>query len=381
MEKISKKRLAILGSTGSVGCQTLEVLRHLAADIELIGLVAGKQTDLLAEQAREFKPQWVMSQHNPALQGKLLPGTRILNSEAELCEQLSGADIDLVLCAIVGTAGFLPVLNAIRSGKDIALASKEILVMAGELIMREAAKSGSKLLPVDSEHCAIFQCLQGQAEPGFKRLLLTASGGPFHNRPELDLNQVSVSQALRHPTWKMGRKISLDSATMMNKALEIIEAAWLFNAKAEQIEVLVHPQSIVHSMVEFKDHSILAQLGIPDMRLPIQYCLLYPQRQASLQQSMDFSQIITLEFEPPDLERFPAPELAKQALRNGGAAGAVLNAANEVAVERFCRQEISFAQISQIVAAALQEFPKCSADSLEDILLADAEARKFAAMQ
>ncbi|MDD3696143.1 MAG: 1-deoxy-D-xylulose-5-phosphate reductoisomerase [Lentisphaeria bacterium] len=379
MKRKHKKRLAILGSTGSIGRQSLEVVRHLSSEFELVGLVAGRQSALLAEQALEFQPQWVMSQQNQALQGKLPAHTRILDNEEQLCEQLAGPDIDLVLCAIVGTAGLLPVLSAIRSGKDIALASKEILVMAGELVMREAAKSGSRILPVDSEHCAIFQCLQGQSEAEFKRILLTASGGPFYADPELDLELVSLEQALQHPTWSMGRKISLDSATMMNKALEIIEAAWLFNARPEQIEVLVHPQSIVHSMVEFKDHSILAQLGLPDMRLPIQYCLQYPQRTPSLQQSMDFSKVWKLEFMPPDLKRFPATELARLALQQGGAAGAVLNAANEVAVERFCRKEISFAKISRIVADTLQKLPKYSADSLEDILMADSEARKFAA--
>jgi len=375
---ITRKRLAILGSTGSVGTQALKVAKHLRESIQVIGLCAGTQTELLAKQLDETDAEWALSQDNQALQQIAPAKTKILRDQAELCEVLAGSDVDIVLCAISGTAGLQPVLSAIRAGKTIALASKEILVMAGALVMQEAAKSGSRILPVDSEHCAIFQCLENQAPNSMKRLLLTASGGPFHARPEIDLRKVTVEQALRHPTWNMGRKITLDSATLMNKGLEIIEAAWLFNAKPEQIEVVIHPQSIVHSMVEFLDSSILAQLSCPDMTLPIQFCLQYPKRQPSLTPSLNFSVGFHLDFLPPDLQRFPAPALARQALIAGGAAGAIFNAANEIAVERFCRQEIRFDQISILVAETLNHFPKTSAETLPDILQADQEARRYA---
>ncbi|MFA6931252.1 MAG: 1-deoxy-D-xylulose-5-phosphate reductoisomerase [Lentisphaeria bacterium] len=374
----NKKRLAILGSTGSVGRQALKVALHFAESIDVVGLCAGHQTERLAEQLQQTGAAWALSQNNDTL-GRLAPdNTRILAGQDELCEILSGPNVDIVLCAIVGTAGLRPVLSAIKAGKTIALASKEILVMAGSLVMQEADKSGSKILPVDSEHCAIFQCLEKQTPKSMKRILLTASGGPFHNKPEIKLSEVTLEQALRHPTWNMGRKITLDSATLMNKGLEIIEAAWLFAADAEQIEVVIHPQSIVHSMVEFQDHSILAQLACPDMTLPIQFCLQYPERQPGLTPPLDFTTTIHLDFLPLDQQRFPAPTLAKQVLRNGGAAGAIFNAANEVAVERFCQQKIRFDQISTLVTETLQHFPKTPANSLEEILQADREARIFA---
>ncbi len=374
----NRKRLAILGSTGSVGTQAVKVAKHLQDSIKVVGLCAGQQTDLLARQLQDTGASWALAQNNFALRNSAPEQTQILANQEELCEVLSGTEVDIVLCAISGTAGLQPVLSAIRAGKTIALASKEILVMAGALVMQEAARSGSRILPVDSEHCAIFQCLEKQPPGSMKRILLTASGGPFHACPEVDLTAVTIEQALRHPTWNMGRKITLDSATLMNKGLEIIEAAWLFNASPEQIEVVIHPQSIVHSMVEFKDSSILAQLSCPDMALPIQFCLQYPQRQPGLTPQLDFSAGIHLDFLPPDLQRFPAPALAKQALLAGAAGGAIFNAANEIAVERFCNQEIRFDQISTLVAETLQKFPKTPGNSLQDILLADREARRFA---
>jgi 1-deoxy-D-xylulose-5-phosphate reductoisomerase len=374
----NRKRLAILGSTGSVGTQALRVANHLRDSIEVVGLCAGQQTALLAQQLQDSGARWGLSHHHAALRQKAPAKTRILADEQELCEVLAGPEVDIVLCAISGTAGLVPVLSAIRAGKTIALASKEILVMAGALVMREAARSGSRILPVDSEHCAIFQCLENQPPGSLRRILLTASGGPFHAHPEIDLAAVSVEQALRHPTWKMGRKITLDSATLMNKGLEIIEAAWLFKASAEQIEVVIHPQSIVHSMVEFNDSSILAQLSCPDMALPIQFCLQYPKRQTGIIPALDFSSALQLDFLPPDQRRFPALLLAKQALQAGGAAGAVFNAANEIATQRFCEQEIRFDQISQLVAETMWQFPRTAADTLADILQADQEARRFA---
>ncbi len=374
----SRRRLAILGSTGSVGTQALKVAKHLQDSIEVVGLCAGQQTSMLAKQLRDCSEAWGMSQDNEALRKAAPAQTKILRDEEELCEVICGPTVDIVLCAISGTAGLQPVLSAIRAGKTIALASKEILVMAGALVMQEAAKSGSRILPVDSEHCAIFQCLEKQDRGSMKRLLLTASGGPFHAHPEIDLAGVTLAQALRHPTWSMGRKITIDSATLMNKGLEIIEAAWLFSASPEQIEVVIHPQSIVHSMVEFQDSSVLAQLSCPDMALPIQFCLQYPRRQPGLTPPLDFNAGLKLDFLPPDLQRFPAPALAKQALLSGGASCAIFNAANEIAVERFRRQEIRFDQISILVAETLQHFPKTSAGSLPDILLADREARCYA---
>lgn len=375
---IYRRRLAILGSTGSVGTQALKVAKHLRESIQVVGLCAGTQTELLAKQLHDTGADWALAKDKQALQLIAADKTKILRDQGELCEILAGPDVDIVLCAISGTAGLQPVLSAIRAGKTIALASKEILVMAGALVMQEAAKSGSRILPVDSEHCAIFQCLEKQAPGSVKRILLTASGGPFHAHPDVNLAEVTVERALRHPTWNMGRKITLDSATLMNKGLEIIEAAWLFDANPEQIEVVIHPQSIVHSMVEFQDSSILAQLSCPDMALPIQFCLQYPKRQPGLTPSLDFSAGLHLDFLPPDLQRFPATALAKQALQAGGAAGAVFNAANEIAVERFCQHEIRFDQISILVAETLQHFPKTSAETLPDILLADQEARCYA---
>lgn len=374
----SKKRIALLGSTGSIGTQSLEVARHLKDEIEIVGLCAGQQVELLSKQAKEFSAKWLMSQNNAELQKHVSSESRIIFDEDELCAAVSADNIDIVLCAISGTAGLKPVLSAIEAGKTIALASKEILVMAGEIVMQKAAQFSAKILPVDSEHCAIFQCLQGNKNEDIKRIFLTASGGPFHQNPGIDLATVSLEQALRHPTWNMGKKISIDSASMMNKALEVIEAAWLFNLKAEQIEVLVHPQSIVHSMIEFVDNSTIAQLSQPDMSLPIQFCLKYPERTASLCKELDFSESLKLDFFPLDNKRFPAVELAKKALKYKGAAGAVFNAANEVAVERFCRKEIKFNEISLLTHATLEALYNSPANSLEEIIAADQESRKFA---
>lgn len=373
------KNLILLGSTGSIGTNTLRVVRSLASRFRVVGLAAGRNISLLAEQCREFTPDFVYAQDTAALKTASLPaGTRILDSMQQLCDAVAAPSVDIVLCAISGTGGLLPVLSAIRAGKDIALASKEVLVMAGDLVTRAAAQSGSQLLPVDSEHCAIFQCLDGSRRNPPRRVILTCSGGPFHGRPELDLNSVTLEQTLKHPTWSMGRKVTIDSATLMNKGLEMIEAKWLFNVDEPQIEVVIHPQSIIHSMVEFADGSVLAQMGYPDMCLPIQVCLMYPERVPGVAHPMDFSQCLTMSFLPPDLRRFPALALARKALQLGGAAGAVFNAANEVAVEAFVEKRLSFGHIAEIVSQTLDNIGGRPYISIDELLDIDAQARAIA---
>jgi 1-deoxy-D-xylulose-5-phosphate reductoisomerase len=374
------KRLAILGSTGSIGKNAMRVISANSDRLQVTGLAAGRQGELMLTQAHACRPSWLYAAVPEALAGKKLPpGCRVLSSQDELVAAVCADDVDMVLCAIVGTAGLGPVLEAIKAGKDIALASKEILVMAGALVKAAAAKSGSRILPVDSEHCAVFQCLDQHPQQELKRVILTASGGPFHQRPELDLSKVSLAQALQHPTWSMGRKITIDSASMMNKGLELIEAGWLFDLPEQNLEVVIHPQSIIHSMVEFQDHSVLAQLGYPDMALPIQYCLTYPERLPCPVQAMDFRQAMQLSFSPPDEERFPALALARRAMRSGGAMGAVFNAANEVAVERFCQGDISFAGIAELVAKTMDGCDQAPGSTLDEILAADQQARDYAA--
>ncbi len=375
------RRLVILGSTGSIGENALAVARHLGERVTVIGVAAGTRVERLAAQARSSGCRWAYSgcaERRGDLARHLPPDCHAVTDEDELCERVSAADVDMVLCAIVGTAGFRPVLAAIRAGKDIALASKEILVMAGEPVMAEVARAGVRLLPVDSEHCAIFQCLAADRANPPRRLILTASGGPFHARAELDLATVTPAQALAHPTWRMGGKITIDSATLMNKGMELIEARWLFGLPASQIEVVIHPQSVIHSMVEFEDGSILAQMGYPDMRLPIQYCLTYPERVPSLQRPLDFSQAHRLDFEPPCHARFPALRLARQAVEAGGTLPAAYNAANEIAVERFVAGRLRFDGIWGVVEQVLAQHPSQSHPDLDAVLAADAAARRSA---
>ena len=374
------KRIAILGSTGSIGTSTLSVVDGMRSHCSVTGLAAGRNTRLLAEQTAQYSPAWVYAEDEATLRNEHLPSNvKIISGQKELCEAVCADDVDIVLCAIVGTAGLRPVLSAIEAGKDIALASKEILVMAGSLVTAAAKKSGSKLLPVDSEHCAIFQCLDGKPHSDLSRVILTCSGGPFRDRPELDLGKVTLEQTLKHPTWSMGRKITIDSATLMNKGLEMIEAGWLFGVPESQVEVVIHPQSIIHSMVEFKDGSILAQMGYPDMRLPIHYCLNYPDRVPGVARNMDFTERLAMTFEPPDIARFPALKIAREAMKVGGTAGAVFNAANEVAVQHFIDGKVSFADISSIVAATLEKCADTRGSNLDEILAADSLARKTAA--
>jgi 1-deoxy-D-xylulose-5-phosphate reductoisomerase len=373
------KRIVVLGSTGSIGKNALCVVRHLGEQLQVTGVVAYRRVGRLAEQAREFGCAWAYTawdEGREELATGLPTGCRSLRNEDELLAAVTADDVDMVLCAIVGTAGLAPVLAAIRAGKDIALASKEILVMAGEIVMAEARRCGVRILPVDSEHCAIFQCLDGQLPPA--RIMITASGGPFRGRPELDLEAVTPAMALAHPTWNMGAKISIDSATLMNKGLEVIEARWLFDLAPDQIEAVVHPQSIVHSMVEFADGSILAQMGHPDMQLPIQFCLTYPERLASPVRRMDFRELHSLTFEPPDHARFPALRLAQEALRAGGVCPCAFNAANEVAAARFLAGRLSFPGIWRVVAEVLAQTVPGAPESLAEILVADTAARACA---
>ncbi len=368
------KRLAILGATGSIGRQTLEVVRSFGDRFQVIGLGAGRNLPLLERQIREFQPKLVSISEASLRQRLRRPEYELLS----LDELASHPDVDLVVIAISGKAGLGPTLAAIEAGKSIALATKEVLVMAGEIVTTAARRRGVEILPIDSEPSAIWQCLRGE-ERSVARLILTASGGPFRQLALEQLATVTPEQALDHPTWKMGKKITIDSATMINKGFEVIEAQWLFDFPVEKIEVVVHPQSIVHSFVEFVDGSIKAQLGPPDMRLPIQYALFYPERPPSELPRLDFSNIGPLTFEAPDLERFPCLRLALEAGRRGGTYPAVLSAADEVAVELFLEQRIGFLDIATLVEEALEQHQSIPHPSLEEILAADAWARERAA--
>lgn len=375
------KNVVLLGSTGSIGTSTIKVAEDLPDRIRLIGLAAGNNRALLAGQALKHQPEAV-SIHSPEeaerLQKELGARTRVYSGEEGLVKLATLPGADIVLIAIVGTAGLKPALAAIRAGKDIAVASKEILVMAGQIVMAEARKHGVKVLAVDSEHSAIFQCLEEKPPESVRRLWLTASGGPFRATPKEEFASITLERALKHPSWVMGRKITLDSATLFNKGLEMIEARWLFNIEMDRVGVVVHPQSVVHSMVEFVDGSIIAQLSTPDMCLPIQYALTYPERAASGRVRTDFAKIGSLTFEEPDEERFPALELARRAGTEGGTLPAVLNAANEVAVEAFCERRISFPGISEAVGRTMGNHTTEPAPTLEQILKADGWAREEA---
>jgi 1-deoxy-D-xylulose-5-phosphate reductoisomerase len=372
------KNVVLLGSTGSIGTSTLKVVEDLPDRLRLIGLAAGNNLDLLIEQVRRHQPA-AISLQDPvkAQQAQTLLGTstQVHSGEEGLIRLATLPGADIVLIAIVGTAGLQPALAAIRAGKDIAIASKEILVMAGETVMAEARKHGVQVLAVDSEHSAIFQCLDGKPASSVRNLWLTASGGPFRRLDRAEFGKITVEQALKHPSWVMGRKITIDSATLFNKGLEMIEARWLFDVEMPRVKVIVHPQSVVHSMVEFVDGSIIAQLSTPDMCLPIQYALLYPERVNSDRVQTDFAKLSRLEFEDPDTERFPALNLARRAGEVGGTLPAVLNAANEVAVEAFCQRRIGFEAISATVRRTMDRHRVVEQPSLPQILEADAWAR------
>jgi 1-deoxy-D-xylulose-5-phosphate reductoisomerase len=378
------KNVVLLGSTGSIGTSTVKVAGDLPDRLRLLGLAAGANADLLLEQTRRHHPAAIAIQ-DPAkaaeLQQALGSSTEVFSGAEGLLRLATMPGADIVLIAIVGTAGLQPALAAIRAGKDIAVASKEILVMAGQIVMREAAKQGVRVLAVDSEHSAIFQCLDGKPAASVRQLWLTASGGPFRDRvawPRELFSEITVERALKHPSWVMGRKITIDSATLFNKGLEMIEARWLFDIEMARVGVLVHPQSVVHSMVEFVDGSIIAQLSTPDMCLPIQYALTYPERVASDRVQTNFAKLGSLTFEEPDGERFPALALARRAGEVGGTMPAVLNAANEVAVEKFCERQIRFDQIPATVARVMDAHQVVTTPTLEQILAADAWARREA---
>jgi 1-deoxy-D-xylulose-5-phosphate reductoisomerase len=379
-----KRRVVLLGSTGSIGLSTLKVAANLPDEIELVGLAAASSVSKLAEQAiaTGVRHVAIYDESKAAELRSLLPSGVSIHTGAEGLNTLSQLEeADIVLIAIVGTAGLQPALTAIDAGKDIAVASKEILVMAGEIITARAAEKGVRILPVDSEHNAIFQCLEGHRGPGseISRLILTASGGPFRETPAADLWDVTPEMALKHPTWDMGPKITIDSATLFNKGLEMIEARWLFGIGMDRIEAVIHPQSIIHSMVEFTDGSVLAQLSRTDMGFPIQYALTYPARLKGALQPLDFATLSKLEFSPPRLDDFPALHLAREAGNTGGTMPAVLNAANEIAVERFRAGEIRFPDIWGCVAQCMAEHTAILNPTLEQILTADREIRAVAA--
>jgi 1-deoxy-D-xylulose-5-phosphate reductoisomerase len=382
-DSYSLKTLALLGSTGSIGTQALEVVREQRGRFRVAVLTAGRQWELLVVQAREFRPAAVVigdefyQQTKAALADQ--PETKVLAGDAALLEVVQRPEIDVVLTALVGYAGLPPTVAAIRAGKDIALANKETLVVAGELITSLVQQYGVKLLPVDSEHSAIFQCLVGEEKNLIEKVILTASGGPFRGRSAADLAHITKVQALKHPNWTMGAKITIDSATLMNKGLEVIEAKWLFNLRNEQVDVVVHPQSIVHSLVQFEDGSLKAQLGLPDMKLPIQYALGYPERLRNDFPRFSFLQYPTLTFEAPDLGTFRHLPLAYNAMQRGGTAACVLNAANEIAVAAFLQDKVSFLGMADVVAECLHRVPYLAAPTLADYAATDAEARRVTA--
>ena len=374
------KRIAILGSTGSVGCNACRVAAALPDRIEVTALAAGKNADQLIRQAKQFHCRTVAVQDVSRRREveQALPGCRVLCGPEGLIELVRSREVDMILCAIVGTGGLLPVMEAVRAGKEIALASKEVLVMAGEPVMKLIREKKSVLIPVDSEHSAVFQCLNSLDSSRAANLILTSSGGPFRKASREIMEKATFQQALAHPVWSMGQKISLDSATLMNKALEMVEAHFLFDCPEERIQVLVHPQSIVHSMVEFPDGVVLAQLGVPDMRFPIQYAFTWPDRVPGGLEKLNLAKLGHLDFEEPDTERFPALDLARHAIREGGTLPCVMNAANEIAFLRFKNGEIRFTDIIGIIAKTMDRHNNIRNASLEEILDADQAARAFA---
>jgi 1-deoxy-D-xylulose-5-phosphate reductoisomerase len=383
------QRLCILGSTGTIGQNTLDVVRHQSHLFDVFALCAHSNVERMLQDCLEFEPTFAVMVDELAAKRlndeltKLSSNTQVLSGISQMSQISCHENVDTVMAAIVGSAGLLPAIAAARSGKRILLANKETLVMAGDLFMQAVKQGNAELLPIDSEHNAIFQVmpagmLSSFEDAGIKKIILTASGGPFRQLTYEQLEKVSVKQALAHPNWVMGPKITIDSATLMNKGLEVIEAHWLFNAQAEQIDVVVHPQSIIHSMVEYVDGSVLAQLGTPDMRTPIAYALAYPNRIQSGVKPLDFTQLSKLEFEQPDYQRFPCLSLAFEALKMGGNASAIVNAANEVAVSSFIQEKIGFNDIARLIESVLNRLPKLPISSLDHLLDIDTEARAVA---
>ena len=382
MKDPNKKYIAILGSTGSIGTQALEVIRRNKDRFEIEVLTAENNADLLIEQAVEFRPNVVVIGNEllyatvknalEPLYIKVYCGSKALASVVEM------DDIDVVLTALVGYAGLIPTIHAIKAGKHIALANKETLVVAGDLVTALAHKNKVAILPVDSEHSAIFQCLPGEGMNAIEKIILTAFGGPFRGKTRADLEHVTKQQALKHPNWSMGAKITIDSASLMNKGLEVIEAKWLFGLEADQIDVVVHPQSIIHSMVQFEDGSIKAQMGLPDMKLPIQYALAFPERLKSDYPRFDFTNYPALTFDKPDTETFRNLSLAYDALRKGGNMPCILNAANEIAVDKFLKDEITFLEMPDLIAECMAKVPYIAIPSLDDYIQTDRDTRTLA---
>ena len=379
---MSKKSIAILGSTGSIGTQALEVITAHPDQFDIVVLTAGQNADLLIRQAISCRPKCVViadENQYPGVLSALAPyGIEVLSGKKGLTEVVQYPEIDMVLAALVGYAGLESVIAAIKAGKDIALANKETLVVAGQLVMELVQQYGVNLLPVDSEHSAIFQCLAGEEKNPIEKIYLTASGGPFRNRDRVFLDSVTPEEALKHPNWVMGRKITIDSASLMNKGLEVIEAKWLFNLETRQIDVIIHPQSIIHSMVQFEDGSMKAQLGLPDMKLPIQYAFSYPARVANGFKRFSFLDYPELTFSQPDVANFRNLGLAYAALEEGGNLPCVLNAANEVAVAAFLNSEISLPRMSDVIAEAMAKTARIAVPSLQDYRDTDAESRRIA---
>lgn len=380
---MKKRQLAILGSTGSIGTQALEVVSEHSDLFEVYALTANNQVDLLINQARKYMPEVVVIANErkyPELKEALedLP-IKVWAGADAIAQMVQSEPIDMVLTAMVGYSGLRPTISAIKAGKAIALANKETLVVAGELIMKLAAEHKVPILPVDSEHSAIFQCLTGAYDNPIEKILLTASGGPFRRKTLEELATVTKAQALRHPNWTMGAKITIDSASMMNKGFEMIEAKWLFDVTPDQVQVVVHPQSVIHSMVQFEDGAVIAQLGIPDMKLPIAYAFSFPTRMRSMAPRLDFNQYSTLTFEEPDMERFRNVAFAFEAARQGGNMPCILNAANEVVVAAFLQDRIGFLQMSDVIERTMRKASFIVNPSYEDYVATDTEARRLAA--
>lgn len=378
------KNIAVLGSTGSIGRNTLEVVRNLNRNgfpVSVIYISANSNVELLSQQIEEFKPKAAVifneASFNDLKSRSLKHKCEILCGQAGINEIASRDDFELVVNALVGFSGLIPTIEAIKHGKDIALANKESLVVAGELIYSMLRESKSHLLPIDSEHSAILQCLQGEPIAEVSRLILTASGGPFRELSKEEMNSVTVAQALKHPNWVMGNKITIDSATLMNKGFEIIEAKWLFNIEADSIDVLIHPQSIIHSMVEFSDGSVKAQLGVPDMKVPIQYALTYSGRIKSDFPRIDFKQLKNLTFDEPDLDKFECLKLVYDVIKSGGSYPIVLNGANEAAIDLFLKEKIRFTDIPALIKSAMDKHENHVSPSLENIVSIDSWSRKF----
>lgn len=374
------KKIAILGSTGSIGTQTLDVVRA-NGDIQVMGISAGRNITKLEEQAREFSPKLVAVWDEKAAEDLKVrlhdTDIKIVSGMEGLLELASMEEVEILVTAIVGMLGIRPTIQAIRSGKDIALANKETLVTAGHLIMPMAEKYGVKILPVDSEHSAVFQALNGESGKEIHKLLITASGGPFRGRKRADLEKVTLADTLKHPNWVMGQKITVDSATLVNKGLEVMEAKWLFDVELDQIQVVVQPQSVIHSMVEFEDGGIMAQLGTPDMRLPIQYALYYPHRRYLDGDRLDFARLGQITFEEPDMETFLGLPMAIQAAREGGSMPTVFNAANELAVRKFLHEEIGFLDIYDIIGQSMERHKKQESPDLDEILAVENETYQW----